>query len=160
MPKSKRRQKLTGIEAFVAVKECLIHILTVQTRLRSLNQDYKWSNLFGDYGEMLAIKKYGLDPAPVNTVNHDARTPTNETVQIKTCRSTKSIGFRGDADLLLVSKLQETGNIEQIYYGPFCCVKAASRRSERDNKYIIEITKLKQLAVQVEQRPEPINPIG
>ncbi|MND47693.1 hypothetical protein D3C80_385930 [compost metagenome] len=133
----------------IAVKKCIVDILSVQLKLRKLNCDYNWSNIIGDYGEMMAIKKYNLTPAPKNTANYDAKTACEETVQIKTCRvgdRDPQIGFRGECTLMLVSTLEDDGSIVQVYFGPFAPVYEKSRDSGRDNKRIISIAALKKLA--------------
>ena len=56
------------------------------------------------------------------------------------------IGFRGDADLLLVIGVKEDGTWEEIYFGDFNPVKEQSRYSKRDNKHMIAISKLKNIA--------------
>ena len=57
--------------------------------------------------------------------------------------TTTRIGFRGRADLMLVLHVQASGEWEEVYYGPFAPVKAASRHSARDNKDMIAISKLR-----------------
>lgn len=54
----------------------------------------------------------------------------------------------GQADLMLVLKIDITGEWEEVYYGPFEPVRQASRYSARDNKQMIAVTLLRQLAKQ------------
>ena len=44
---------------------------------------------------------------------------------------------------MLVLHVHADGEWEEVYFGPFAPVKAASRHSARDNKEMIAITKLK-----------------
>jgi len=67
------------------------------------------------------------------------------TVQIKANHAANQIGFRGEADLLLVVKVEADGDWGEIYYGPFAEVKAVARYSARDNKHMVAISKLKAL---------------
>ena len=66
-------------------------------------------------------------------------------VQITTNRAADQIGFRGNADLLLVISVGDDASWEQVYFGPFGPIKAASRFSSRDNKHMILIAKLRSL---------------
>jgi uncharacterized protein DUF6998 len=100
-------------------------------------------NLLGDCGEFIATHQYGLEKAIVGADGYDARTHDGRTVQVKTNHSASQIGFRGDAELMLFLHVTIDGNCEEIYYGPFAPVKAASRYSARDNKQTISITKLR-----------------
>ena len=68
-----------------------------------------------------------------------------KTVQIKTNHAASSIGFRGDADLMLVIHVKDDGEYEELYFGDFQTVKDASNYSARDNKQSITITKLKKI---------------
>ena len=52
----------------------------------------------------------------------------------------------GLADLLLVVKVSDKGEISELYFGPFAPVQEHARRSERDNKWSISVSKLKKLA--------------
>lgn len=51
---------------------------------------------------------------------------------------------------MLVLHVSTDGEWEEIYYGPFDQVKAASRRSERDNKNMIAISKLRALKMAID----------
>ena len=55
------------------------------------------------------------------------------------------IGYRGEADLMLVIHVHNNGEFEEIYYGDFALVKNASNFSRRDNKHTITVTKLRRL---------------
>ncbi len=129
-----------------AVQHMLASIFTSQKALRALAPEFNWSglgNLLGDFGEYVAINYYGLTKAPGGSSGYDATTADGKTVQIKTNHAAKQIGFRGDADLLLVLGVKTDGTWSEIYYGNFALVKSASRYSARDNKHMIAISKLK-----------------
>ena len=64
-------------------------------------------------------------------------------MQVKTNHAASQIGFRGQADLILVLHVHADGECEELYFGPFAPVKAASRHSGRDNKDMIAVSKLK-----------------
>lgn len=131
-----------------AVQHLLSTIFVAQKALRALAPEYRWSglgNLLGDFGEFVAISHYGLSKASRGASGHDAVTTDGKTVQIKTNFASSGIGFRGEADLLLVVGVNEDGTWQELYYGPFGKVKGESRYSARDNKHMITITKLKRI---------------
>ena len=102
-------------------------------------------NLLGDFGEFIAIQHYGLTKAPPASDGYDALRADGKTVQIKANHAASQIGFRGEADLMLVIHVEDDGEWEEIYYGDFQREKDASRYSARDNKHMISISKLKRL---------------
>ncbi|MBY8337922.1 hypothetical protein KYN89_12800 [Alteriqipengyuania sp. NZ-12B] len=131
-----------------AVKHIMATLFSAQNALRSLAPEFRWAglgNLLGDYGEYVAIEAYGLAKAPAGSDGFDATTPDGQTVQIKANHAASQIGFRGEADLLLVVKVETDGDWSEIYYGSFAEVKAVARYSGRDNKHMVAITKLKAL---------------
>jgi hypothetical protein len=129
-----------------AIKGIISSLFASQRALRALAPDYKWTglgNLLGDFGEFIAVEKYGLTKATSGSDGYDAKTRDGKSVQVKTNHAANQIGFRGQADLMLVLHVQANGDWEEVYFGPFAPVKAASRHSARDNKDMIAITKLK-----------------
>lgn len=132
-----------------AVQHIMATLFSAQNALRELAPEFRWAglgNLLGDYGEYVAIKHYGLSKAPAGSNGFDAITPEGKTVQIKANRSASTIGFRGEADLLLVLKVEPDGTWSESYYGPFASAKALSRYSARDNKHMIAVRHLAGLA--------------
>ena len=133
-----------------AVKHIVATIFSAQNALKDLAPDYKWAglgNLLGDYGEFICINHYNLEKAPSGSEDYDALTKDGKTVEIKTNRASGQIGFRGEADLMLVVSVADDGEFEEIYYGDFKLVKENSRYSARDNKNTITISKLKKLKI-------------
>jgi hypothetical protein len=131
-----------------AVKGIIASLFASQRALRALAPEYKWAglgNLLGDFGEFIAVQSYGLTKASGGSDGYDARTEDGKSVQVKTNHAATQIGFRGSADLMLVLHIKTNGDWEQIYYGPFAPVKAASRYSARDNKDMIAVSKLRTL---------------
>ncbi len=102
--------------------------------------------MLGDYGECVAIKHYGLIKANAGSGGYDARTPDGKTVQIKTSHASDQIGFRGDADLMLVIKVDIDGTWRELYFGDFAAVKAVATISKRDNKLVVTLSKLAAIA--------------
>lgn len=131
-----------------AVQHMLASIFTAQRALRSLAPEYRWTglgNLLGDFGEFVAINHYDLTKAPGGSSGYDASTSDGKTVQIKTNYHANQIGFRGEADLLLVVGVNPDGTWSEVYFGDFAVVRENSRYSARDNKHMIAISKLKAL---------------
>ncbi len=132
-----------------AIRHIMATLFSAQNALRSLAPEFRWAglgNLLGDYGEFLAIQCYGLTKAGAVSAGYDAITPEGKTVQVKASHSADQIGFRGEADLMLVLKVDLNGNWEEVYFGAFDRVKAIARYSSRDNKHMVPVTKLRALA--------------
>ena len=135
-------------ERIAAAQAILASIFASQKALRALAPEYNWSglgNLLGDFGELVATNHYQLEKAPSGSGDYDARDAKGKTVQIKTNFAASQIGFRGEADLLLVIGVREDGLWEEIYYGPFLPIQQNARFSARDNKHMIAISKLRSL---------------
>lgn len=133
------------ISASSAIKHIIATVFSAQNALRELAPEYKWAgmgNLLGDYGEFVAVEAYGLTKAPAGSNGFDAVTPDGKTVQIKANHAASQIGFRGEADLMLVVKVDTTGEWTEVYYGDFQPIKEAARYSTRDNKHMIAMKKL------------------
>lgn len=140
-----------------AIQHILATLFAAQNALRALAPEFRWAglgNLLGDFGECIAIDHYNLKKASASSGEYDALTSDGETVQIKTNHSVSQIGFRGEADLLLVLHVSDDGTWEEVYFGEFQKVKELSRYSQRDNKHMIAISKLKKLRKQEAQSDE------
>ena len=132
-----------------AVKHIVATIFSAQNALRDLAPQQRWAgmgNLLGDYGEFVALSNYNLKKGPAGADGYDATTNDGLKVQIKANHSSSSIGFRGEADLLLVLKIESSAEWKELYYGPFKPVKDKASYSKRDNKYTIPVAKLQQIA--------------
>ena len=135
-------------ERISAAQAILASIFASQKALRALAPEYNWSglgNLLGDFGELLATDHYKLQKAPSGSGDYDARTADGLTVQIKTNFAASQIGFRGQADLLLVLGIHEDGSWEEIYFGTYAPVLSHAHFSARDNKHMIAVSKLRAL---------------
>jgi hypothetical protein len=131
-----------------AVKHIVATIFSAQDALRDLAPDQRWAgmgNLLGDYGEYVAISNYNLTKAPGGADGYDANNADGLKVQIKANHSSSTIGFRGEADLLLVLKIESNAEWKELYYGPFKPVREKATYSKRDNKYMIPVAKLREL---------------
>jgi hypothetical protein len=129
-----------------AIRHIMATLFSAQNALRSLSPEFRWAglgNLLGDYGEFVAIEHYGLTKAGSGAAGYDAITQEGKTVQIKASHSADQIGFRGEADLLLVIKVHTDGSWEEAYFGDFAPVRAIARFSARDNKHMVPVSKLR-----------------
>lgn len=138
MPRNKKEEIRKIFEA----------IFASQDTLRELAPEFKWKgmgNLLGDYGEFLALAEYDLVKAPAGSRNYDAITKDGKTVQIKANFSAQHVGFRGNADLLLVVGIDNKGRSEEIYFGPFSIIQEIATYSARDSKWMISINRLKEM---------------
>ena len=131
-----------------AIRHIIATKLSAQKALRSLAPEFNWTglgNLLGEFGECVAIEHYGLTKADSGSSGFDAINKDGQTIQIKANYSSKSIGIRGEADLLLVIKVKVDGSWEELYFGDFKKALSIANFSARDNKHSISITALKKL---------------
>jgi hypothetical protein len=130
-----------------AVRHIIATLYSAQNALRSLAPEFNWSGMgnLGDHGEFIATYHYGLKKDKPGKRGSDALLPDGTTVQVKTNHSANSIGFRGQADKMLVLKVDDNGNWRELYFGDFNKVKDIAYYSSRDNKYMVPITKLESL---------------
>lgn len=129
-------------------------IFQAQRDLREIAPEFRWAglgNMLGDYGEYVAIERYNLIQATSGLEGYDALTQDGKRVQIKANHSAKQIGFRGEADLLLVLTINSSGIFEEVYYGSFEAAKKIANYSSRDNKWMIGIQRLKKLSAETAQ---------
>ena len=144
-------------ERIQSIQHILASIFASQRALKLLAPEFNWAglgNLLGDFGELVAIDHYGLKKAPRGSDGYDAITLDGKKVQIKTNYAASQIGFRGVSELMLVVGVNNDGSWEELYFGPFEQVKAQARFSARDNKHMIAISKLKQIALSAKSGPK------
>src|SRR5262245_53041662 len=132
-------------ERIRAVQHILAGIFSSQKALRVLAPEFKWAglgNLLGDYGELIAVDHYRLTKARGGSDGYDAITADGKTVQVKTNHAAQQIGFRGSADMMLVIGVSDDGSWRELYFGPFAIVQQLARFSTRDNKHMVQVSKL------------------
>ena len=106
---------MTPEDKIEAIKGVLASLFASQRALKALAPEYKWAglgNLLGDFGEFIAGAQYGLTKAPAGSSGFDAVTSDGKSVQVKTNHAANQIGFRGDADLMLVIHVHKDGECE------------------------------------------------
>ena len=132
-----------------AIKHIIATIFSAQNALKALAPEFRWKglgNLLGDFGECVAIEYYNLEKADSGASGYDAINKDGFTIQIKTNYASKTIGIRGEADLLLVIKVKSDGSWTEIYFGDFKKALSLANYSARDNKHSIAITALQKLS--------------
>lgn len=137
-----------------AISHVLSTIFKSQEILKTLAPEFKWTglgNLLGDYGECVGIAAYNLEKAPPGSNGFDAITSCGKTVQIKATYSSKAVGIRGKADLLLVLKIEQDGGFSEVYFNCFDKALDLSNASRRDNKRLITVSKLLNLNVALQK---------
>lgn len=130
----------------MAIQQLLASIFASQKALKILAPEFNWAglgNLLGDFGELVAIDHYGLEKAHGGSDGFDALREDGKTVQIKTVHAANQIGFRGEADYLLVIAVSGDGTWKELYYDEFAKVKQHATYSKRDNKRVLTLSKLK-----------------
>ncbi|MBM5824170.1 MAG: hypothetical protein FJ054_02170 [Cyanobacteria bacterium M_surface_10_m2_119] len=134
-----------------AIRHILATVFSAQNALRGLAPEYRWTglgNLLGDYGEFVAIDHYGLTKAGAS--GFDATTPDGRTVQIKANHASQTIGIRGEADLLLVVRVEADGSWEELFYGDFQAALSLASWSSRDSKHSISVKALTSLGQRIQ----------
>lgn len=137
-----------------AIRHILATVFSAQNALRELAPEYRWTglgNLLGDYGEFVAIDHYGLTKAGAGASGFDATTPDGRTVQIKANHASQTIGIRGEADLLLVVRVEADGSWEELFYGDFHAALSLASWSSRDSKHSISVKALRSLGQRIQE---------
>jgi hypothetical protein len=137
-----------------AIRHILATVFSAQNALRELAPEYRWTglgNLLGDYGEFVAIDHYGLTKAGAGASGFDATTPDGRTVQIKANHASQTIGIRGEADLLLVVRVEADGSWEELFYGDFQAALSLASWSSRDSKHSISVKALRSLGQRIQE---------
>lgn len=167
--KPKKKQVIDKPEFHVCGDDCakaqqyLRSVFEIQSKFQSLAPVYGWrglGNLLGDFGEFMAVRHYGLKKSEKGQKNHDAFSLNGRTIQVKTCLHSTSVSYRSGLDDpkadLIVLKVNDLAEIEEVYAGPFSVIKAAiedagnkmsSPVSNTDKKSMLSVTALKGLNV-------------
>jgi hypothetical protein len=75
--------------------------------LRQNSDGLEWGTFWEIMASTLPLANYNLKKAPGGADGYDAMTAEGLKVQIKANHSSSTIGFRGEADLLLVLKIEK-----------------------------------------------------
>lgn len=103
-------------------------------------------HLVGSIGEVFAAERYGIKLFIASTETHDGKAPDGRRVQIKATQRS-SIGITSEPECLIVLRIDENGELEEVYNGPGKPVWAlvADRKRPKTGQYQISLSKLQEL---------------
>jgi hypothetical protein len=105
-------------------------------------------HLIGSVGEVIASEYYGLELMPTGARCHDATCPDGRNVQIKLTQKNR-VAINHEPDHLLVLKLTESGEIEEVYNGPGRPAWNAAGKMQRNGQRPIALNRLRTLDNQI-----------
>ena len=110
-------------------------------------------HLIGSIGEVYAAEKYGLTLLEASSEKHDARSADGRLIQIKITQ-TDRISIYSEPDYLIVMKMGNDGNIEEIYNGKGFAPWENAGKVQKNGQRSINLKKLVSLnaAVSSEDR--------
>lgn len=113
-------------------------------------------HLVGSIGEVLVADYYGLKLLPNSTEIHDAIDADGKFVQIKATQI-KRIAISSEPDHLIVIKISDSGEWEEVYNGPGSLVWRNAGKMQKNGQRPITLAKLKSL-MQIVREEEKIQP--
>ena len=105
-------------------------------------------HLIGSIGEVIVAELYGLKLLSQTEEKHDATTSDGKFVQIKVTQTDK-IALSSEPDFLIVIKMLNSGDWEEIYNGPGKNAWENSGKKQKNGQQPISLAKLKKLMEQV-----------
>ena len=125
----------------------LEHVRTLIATVRALEALYPGrsftldGHLVGSIGEVLAAELYNLVLLPASSRCHDGTCPVGRQVQIKLTQRSR-VALSEEPDFLLVLRLDDDGNVHEVYNGPGRLPWAAAGREQKNGQRSISIAKL------------------
>ena len=112
-------------------------------------------HLIGSIGEVYAAERYGIDLFRADWKAHDGKAPDDRLVQIKATQRS-SVGISEKPDFLIVLRIDEHGDIAEVYNGPGKPVwdLFKNRKRPKNGQYQVSLARLSKLneAVVAEDR--------
>ena len=110
-------------------------------------------HLIGSIGEVYAAERYGIDLFISSTPRHDGTSPDGRLVQVKATQR-GSVALNESPDYLIVLKIDEDGEISEVYNGPGQPVwdLFKGRARPKNGQYQISLAKLKTLNKVVDEK--------
>ena len=106
-------------------------------------------HMVGSIGEVLVADKYGLDLLDNSIRTHDAQTKDGKTmVQIKTTQTSR-IAITSRPQHLIVIRIADTGEWEEIYNGPGEVPWQNAGNLQKNGQRSLSVTKLRKMMAQV-----------
>lgn len=106
-------------------------------------------HLVGSIGEVLAAYHYGLDLLPASSKGHDATSRAGVMVQIKATQG-KTVALRSEPQHLLVLKLLQSGEWEEVYNGPGALAWNRCGKMQKNGQRPIGTSKLATLMIEID----------
>lgn len=119
--------------------------------LEKLFPDRKFTldgHLVGSIGEVIAAHKYGLELLPASAEGHDALSSDRRLVQVKATQRDR-IGIRSKPKHLIVLRLTDSGDVEEVFNGPGDIAWKHSGKMQKNGQRFISLSKLRYLMEQV-----------
>lgn len=115
-------------------------------------------HIVGSIGEVLAAHNYGLSLLPASYETHDATTDDGKLVQVKATQGSY-IGISSEPDYLLVLKILQNGQCEEVYNGPGKLVWDNAGKMQKNGHRPLTVSKLRKLmdSVPEDQRLPKVN---
>ena len=115
-------------------------------------------HMVGSIGEVLAMYHYGIELSKASAEKHDG-TVGERNVQIKATQVNR-ISISSNPEFLLVLKINEKGEAEEIYNGPGHLVWSSKRlgNEQKNGQRQIALSALVELQNQVSDKIERVNP--
>ena len=126
----------------------------LETESRDHNRHFTLDgHLVGSIGEVYAAERYGIELFTSSAPTHDGSAPDGRLVQIKATQR-NSIALNDNPDYLIVLKIDNDGEMSEIYNGPGQPVWSifANRKRPKNGQYQISLPKLKTLNKKVAEK--------
>ena len=109
-------------------------------------------HMVGSIGEVLVADAYGLELLENSSKTHDAQTSDGSIkVQIKTTQTSR-IAISSEPQHLIVIRIFDTGEWEEIYNGPGDVPWANAGNLQKNGQRSLSLTKLRKMMAQVDEK--------
>lgn len=102
-------------------------------------------HMVGSLGEVLVAERYGLQLLKPSAKTHDAVDSFGRNIQIKATQK-NSVALSSEPDYIIVIKISQDGNFQEIYNGPGDVVWSSSGKMQKNGQRRILLSKLKTLS--------------
>lgn len=137
------------------VEEIFKEFLRQRAQLKELVPALGWQGfggLLSDYGIVQACKVFDLILTPERQ-GQNALTRHGESVEIKVVMKSTSVSFRGTTTLLLVVRVTEDAEVEEVYYGPTKPLKMDKCFSEKEKRYTLSLQAIQKIQERSKRPP-------
>lgn len=133
----------------------------LETEYRDRNRHFTLDgHLVGSIGEVYAAERYGIKLFESSMPTHDGIAPDDRLVQVKATQR-NSVGISEEPRFLIVLRIDEHGDIAEVYNGPGAPVWGLfeNRKRPKNGQYRVSLAKLEQLnkGIRTEDRIPNLN---